>query len=68
MFFPQTIVNTIDTTIAPYSSHGANSTTNAGDRVYTTQTDGKMELTLTGDATAGYSARVTIALPITAST
>jgi hypothetical protein len=64
-FFPQATVNTIDTTVAPYSSHGTNSTTNASDRVYTTQTEGKMELALSGDATSGYTASVTIGLPIT---
>ena len=68
VFFPQNTVDTINTTIAPYSSHGTNSTTNATDRVYADQTDGKMELTLTGDTTAGYVTSVTINLPITAST
>jgi hypothetical protein len=61
-------VDTINTTIAPYSSHGTNSTTNATDRVYADQTDGKMEFTLSGDTTAGYVTSVTINLPITAST
>jgi protocatechuate 3,4-dioxygenase beta subunit len=65
VFFPQATVNTTDTTVAPYSSHGTNSTTNASDRVYATQTEGKMELALTGDATSGYAASVTIGLPIT---
>ena len=68
VFFPQTIIDTIDTSVAPYSSHGTNSTTNATDRVYADQTDGKMELTLSGDSTSGYVTSVTIDLPITAST
>jgi protocatechuate 3,4-dioxygenase beta subunit len=65
LFFAQTLVNTIDTTIAPYSSQGANPTTNASDRVYEEQTEGLMELVLTGNTTAGYTATVTIGLPIT---
>jgi protocatechuate 3,4-dioxygenase beta subunit len=68
LFFPQTTIDTINTSVAPYSSHGTNSTTNATDRVYTDQTDGKMELTLSGDGTSGYVTSVTIDLPITAST
>lgn len=68
LFFPQATVDTINTTVAPYSAHGTNPTTNAADRVYTTETGGKMELALSGDATAGYTASVTIALPITAAT
>jgi protocatechuate 3,4-dioxygenase beta subunit len=66
VFFPQSLINTIYTTIAPYSSHGTNSTTNASDHVYTGETDGKMELTVTGDSTNGYTANATIGLPITA--
>jgi protocatechuate 3,4-dioxygenase beta subunit len=68
VFFPQATLDTINTTVAPYSSHGTNPTTNAADRVYTEQTGGKMELTLSGDAASGYTASVTIALPITAAT
>lgn len=65
LFFPQSLVDTIDTTISPYSSEGKNSTTNSGDRVYTDQTGGKMEMTLSGDSTNGYVASVIIGLPIT---
>lgn len=68
VFFPQTTIDTINTSVAPYSSHGTNSTTNATDHVYTDETDGKMELTLSGDSTSGYLTSVTIDLPITAST
>jgi protocatechuate 3,4-dioxygenase beta subunit len=68
VFFPQATLDTINTTIAPYSSYGTNSTTNATDRVYADQTDGKMQLTLAGDTTSGYVTSVTINLPITAST
>jgi protocatechuate 3,4-dioxygenase beta subunit len=66
LFFPQATIDTIDTTVAPYSTEGKNSTTNAGDRVYAQQTGGKMELTLSGDSTNGYVASLVIGLPITA--
>lgn len=66
VFFPQATVDTIDTTVTPYSSEGKNTTTNAGDRVYTDQTEGKMELTLSGDSSNGYVATCIIGLPITA--
>jgi protocatechuate 3,4-dioxygenase beta subunit len=65
LFFPQATIDTINTTVAPYSSHGTNSTTNASDQVYTPQTEGETELTLTGDTTSGYSATFKIGLPIT---
>jgi protocatechuate 3,4-dioxygenase beta subunit len=65
LFFAQATVDTINTTVAPYSSHGTNSTTNANDHVYTPETEGKTEVTLTGDTTSGYTANVTIGLPIT---
>jgi protocatechuate 3,4-dioxygenase beta subunit len=66
LFFPQALVDTIDTSVAPYSSEGKNTTTNAGDRVYTQETQGKMEMTLSGDSSNGYVASVVIGLPITA--
>ena len=65
VFFPQAIVDMLATTVAPYNTEGANTTTNAADRVYTSETQGKMLLTLTGDATAGYVATASIYLPIT---
>jgi protocatechuate 3,4-dioxygenase beta subunit len=65
-FFEQTFVDTLATTVTPYSAEGKNPTTNASDRVYAEQEDGANELTLTGDDTSGYTAAVTIALPITA--
>lgn len=64
VFFPQATVNTVTTKVAPYNSRGANFTTNAGDHVYTMQTEGRMELALMGDARSGYRANVTIGLPI----
>jgi len=66
LFFDQTLVDTIDTTIAPYSSEGKNSTTNASDRVYSQQEDGTTLMSLTGNTTDGYSASFNVYLPITA--
>jgi protocatechuate 3,4-dioxygenase beta subunit len=67
LFFPQDIVDTISSTIAPYSAHGADSTTNASDHVYTGETHGEILLTLSGDTTKGYAATCSVGLPITAS-
>jgi hypothetical protein len=64
LFFDQTLVNTIDTAIAPYSSEGENSTTNASDRVYSQQEDGTTLMTLAGNTTDGYAASFNIYLPI----
>lgn len=64
LFFDQTLVDTIDTTVAPYSSEGKNSTTNAGDRVYTTQEQGTTLMSAAGSNTAGYAATAKIYLPI----
>lgn len=66
LFFPQDTINTINSSIAPYSSHGANSTTNANDHVSTSETEGTTLLTLTGDTTSGFAATFKINLPITA--
>ena len=65
VFFPQDLVDELETSVAPYASEGTNPTTNAADRVYTDQTHGEMLMTLTGSNSAGYSADVTISLPIT---
>ncbi len=64
VFFDQTLVNTLDTTVAPYSSEGVNPTTNAGDRVYSTQESGTTLLTLTGSNAAGYTATFKAYMPI----
>ena len=63
-FFPQATLNTIYTSVAPYNTNGLDTTTNAADRVYTQQTEGENEVTLTGDATSGYAATFAIYLPI----
>jgi protocatechuate 3,4-dioxygenase beta subunit len=65
LFFAQGVVNTINTTVSPYASHGRNPTTNDSDRVYAEQTEGLTELILTGNTTAGYTTTFTVSLPIT---
>src|ERR1700750_1790356 len=64
LFFDQTLINTLDTTISPYSSEGTNPTTNASDRVYSQQVDGTTLLTMSGSLSAGYTATAKIYLPI----
>ncbi len=66
LFFPQDVIDTINTTISPYSAEGTNPTTNASDHVYSGETDGANLLTLSGDNTNGYTATIKINLPITA--
>jgi len=64
LFFDQTLVDTLETSIAPYNAEGENPTRNASDHVYDGETDGANLLTLSGDNTSGYTAAVTIFLPI----
>jgi len=64
LFFDQTLVDTLATSVAPYSTEGTNPTTNASDRVYAVQTMGEMLMTLSGDGTSGYTAKATVGLPI----
>jgi protocatechuate 3,4-dioxygenase beta subunit len=66
-FFDQTFIDTLATSVAPYDGEGQNPTTNASDRVYSTQTDGANVLVLSGDNTNGYVAALTLVLPITSS-
>jgi protocatechuate 3,4-dioxygenase beta subunit len=65
LFFPQTLVDALSESVAPYNAHGTNSTTNASDHVYTRETKGVTLLSLTGSTAAGYTASFTIDLPIT---
>jgi protocatechuate 3,4-dioxygenase beta subunit len=65
IFFAQSLVESVNTTVTPYSTHGENPTTNANDRVYEEQTEGMMEAVLTGNNSVGYTTTVTIGLPIT---
>ena len=64
IFFDQTLIDTVDTTISPYSTLGQNPTTNASDRVYTQQEDGTTLVTLSGSTSAGYSTTLNVHLPI----
>ena len=64
VFFDQTLIDTISTTISPYSTEGKNPTTNADDRVYSSQEKGTTLLTLTGSTTAGYTATFNAYMPI----
>lgn len=66
LFFDQTLLDTLDTTVSPYSSEGTNPTTNATDRVYSQQEDGTTLMTLTGSVTDGYVATAKVYLPIKA--
>jgi protocatechuate 3,4-dioxygenase beta subunit len=67
LFFDQSVDDNLAVNVAPYSAEGVNPTTNAADRVFSSQTDGANVLTLRGDATNGYVAAVTLGLPIVAS-
>jgi protocatechuate 3,4-dioxygenase beta subunit len=64
LFFDQTFVDTLDTTVTPYSAEGKNNTTNASDHVFTGETKGANLLSLVGNDTSGYVASVTIGIPI----
>jgi protocatechuate 3,4-dioxygenase beta subunit len=64
LFFPQTTIDVINTTVAPYKTKGANTTTNADDQVFSPQTGGKTVLPLSGNNTNGYSSSITISLPV----
>lgn len=66
LFFPQDTVNTVNTTITPYSAEGANPTTNATDHVYSGEVEGANVLTLSGDTTNGFTSTIKLNLPITA--
>jgi protocatechuate 3,4-dioxygenase beta subunit len=65
LVFPQALVNTINTSVSPYNTHGTNSTTNASDHVATTEMHGANELAPVGDTMNGYTATASIYLPIT---
>ena len=65
VFFPQALVDTLATSVAPYNAEGTNPTTNASDRVYAQETAGTMLMSPTGDTASGYTASVSIYLPIT---
>jgi protocatechuate 3,4-dioxygenase beta subunit len=64
IFFDQTLVDTLNTTVSPYEKEGTNPTTNASDHVYTGEEQGTTLLTLTGSVAAGYAATFSVHLPI----
>lgn len=63
LFFDQTFIDNLDTSVSSYSSEGKNSVTNAGDSIYTSE-GGTTLLSLSGSATAGYTASFSIYLPL----
>lgn len=63
LFFDQTFIDNLDTAVAPYSSDGKNSVTNAGDSIYNSE-GGTTLLSLSGSAVTGYSASFSIYLPL----
>jgi hypothetical protein len=64
LFFDQTLIDTLATSVSPYSSEGKNPTTNASDRVYSEQENGTTLLTLTGSTSEGYAGSFNIHLPV----
>lgn len=64
LLFDQTLINTINTTVSPYSVNGTNPTTNAIDRIYSEQEKGTTQMTLAGSVSAGYTATFNVYLPI----
>ena len=63
LFFDQTFIDSLDTTVTPYKSEGKNSVTNAGDSIYNSE-GGTTLLSLSGSASAGYTATFSIYLPL----
>lgn len=59
VFFDQTLIDTLATSLSFYSTEGQNSTTNASDHVYTGEEQGTTLLTLSGSTEAGYTATFT---------
>ncbi|HEY2733631.1 MAG TPA: hypothetical protein VGI70_06580 [Polyangiales bacterium] len=65
LFFDQDLVDRLATSVDPYNKQGKNSTTNAGDHVYSGETNGANLLALDGNDSDGYTTSITIYLPIT---
>jgi len=62
LFFDQTLINALTTSVSPYSSRGLPDTTNADDNIYSSST----QLTLTNATTGGgYAASITLGVQIT---
>jgi hypothetical protein len=64
LFFDQTFINNLSTSVSPYSSEGSNSVTNAGDSIYNSE-GGTTVLSLSGSASDGYTATFSVYLPLT---
>lgn len=64
VFFNQTLIDTLATSVSPYSAEGTNPTTNASDHVYSTEEYGTTLMTLAGSTSAGYTASFSVYLPI----
>jgi protocatechuate 3,4-dioxygenase beta subunit len=64
LFFDQTLIDTLSTSVSPYSAEGQNSTTNANDHVYTPEEEATTLLTLVGSTEAGYTATFNAHMPI----
>ena len=60
LFFDQTFIDNLDTAVSPYSSEGKNSVTNS---IYVAE-GGTTLLSLSGSASAGYTATFSIYLPL----
>jgi protocatechuate 3,4-dioxygenase beta subunit len=64
VFFDQTLVDTIDTTVSPYAAEGKNPTTNAIDNIYSSEEKGTTVVTLTGSVATGYTGAFSAYMPI----
>lgn len=64
LFFAQPVVDYLAQSVAPYDAEGSNATTNANDHVYAGETKGANLLSLVGDASTGYTATISLGIPI----
>lgn len=67
LFFDQTLVDTLSTSVAPYSTEGTDPVTHAADRVYSTEEKGSTLLTVAGSVAEGYTATFNAYMPISGS-
>jgi protocatechuate 3,4-dioxygenase beta subunit len=67
LFFDQTVINNIHASVPPYAGRGINPTTNASDRIFAQQEKGTNVLTLGGSAGTGFSAAISLYVPIASS-
>lgn len=64
LFFPQATIDAVFRSAAPYAARGVNPMTNASDHVFASETKGANVLALRGDVRTGYTATVSLGLPI----